>query len=111
MPLYDYRCARCRAVTEVFLRLGDQTSDVTCARCGSTEMARLVSRFSFKPSYRAKYSEDFREKTLPFLKSRPGAREMFAEGGESDEAKAFRLSEQIGERVDQVLEDRVFRDL
>ena len=33
MPLYDYKCAQCGAVTEV--RHGfDQTHDAPCAKCG-----------------------------------------------------------------------------
>jgi hypothetical protein len=70
---------------------------------------RLVSRFSFKPARAEKYNDEFREKTLPFLKSRAGAAELFAEGGESDESKAFALTERIGERVDAALETQVFR--
>jgi len=65
----------------------------------------MVSRFTVKHQRAAKYSEDFREKALPYLKSRPGVPEMLAEGGGSEEAVAFELSERIGERVDAALEE------
>jgi hypothetical protein len=68
-----------------------------------------VSRFSFKAERHAKYSEAFREQAAPYLRSRPEARELLAEGGESEEAKLFKLTEQIGERVDSMLEDQVFK--
>lgn len=112
VPLFDYRCQHCSAVTEVFVRPGGATaSAVRCPRCGSAETRRTVSRFSFKAERRARYSEAFREQAAPFLKSRPGAREFFAEGGESEEAKLYRLTEHIGRRVDTILQDQVFNRL
>jgi putative FmdB family regulatory protein len=111
MPLFDYRCRSCGAVTEVFVHRMEAPAAATCGRCASQDTVRLVSRFTFKPSHKAKYSEEFREKTLPFLKSRPGAADLFGEGGESDEAKAFALTEQIGQRVDTALDSQVFDKL
>jgi len=112
MPLFDYRCNRCGQVTEVFVRHpGDEHSAVPCAECGSADVTRLVSRFSFKPIRAEKYSEALREKTLPFLKSRPGADEFFAAGGGSEESKAFELTERIGQRVDAALDQHVLRQL
>ena len=84
---------------------------VPCARCGHPEMARAVSRFSFKASRTAKYNEGFRENMLPFLKSQPETSGLFDRGGESEEATAYKLTEAIGERVDSVLEKRVFDKL
>jgi putative FmdB family regulatory protein len=110
MPLFEFRCNACGAVSEVLVLRGDAAGP-RCSACGSPDLARLVSRFSFKAARRAKYSEDFREKQLPFLKSRPGMGEAFAEGSESEEAKAYKLSEQIGVRVDAALESQVFRKL
>ncbi len=103
MPLFDFRCKDCRAVTELLLTAPD--ARVLCGRCHSTQVVRLISRFSFKAAQAPKYSEEFREKTLPFLKSRPGAAELFAEGGGSEEATAYKLTEAIGERVDSALEN------
>jgi putative FmdB family regulatory protein len=111
MPLFDYRCRGCGCVTEVFIKgIGDQPG-VPCGRCASTDTVRLVSRFTFRASRADKYSEEWREKAMPFLKSRPGAAELLAEGGESEEAKAYALTEKIGERVDSALENRVFKNL
>jgi len=112
VPLFEYRCRQCGGVSEVFVRgAGMGTHAVRCLRCGSVETARVVSRFSFKSARPEKYSESFREQAAPFLMSRPGAREFFGEGGESQEAKLYALTEQIGERVDGVLQDQVFKKL
>jgi putative FmdB family regulatory protein len=110
VPLFDYRCRACGAVSEVFLRMQEER-DVRCERCASPDVLKLVSRFSFKATRAAKYDETFREKMLPFLKTQPGAREALAEGSGSEEARAFELTEQIGERVDATLDQHVFRNL
>jgi putative FmdB family regulatory protein len=110
MPLFEYRCHRCQAITEALIPPGS-SSPPTCAQCGSADLERLVSRFSFRAARKPKYSEEFREKTLPFLKSQPGAREFLAEGPGSEEAKSFELSERIGEKIDAALERQVFRKL
>ena len=102
MPLFDFRCTDCGAVTELLLSAPE--AQVRCGHCQSSQVVRLISRFSFKATQASKYSEEFREKTLPFLKSRPGAAELFAEGGGSEEATAYKLTEAIGERVDSALD-------
>ena len=46
MPLYDYRCAACNAVTTVFTRSFTDSVDPVCQRCGSRETARVLSTFA-----------------------------------------------------------------
>jgi hypothetical protein len=99
-------------MTEVLVRHGGRKPDaMRCPRCGDGELTRAVSRFSFKSGRRPLYSESFRERAAPFLKSRPGAGEFFAEGRESDEAKIHALTERIGERIDTAIETHVFKNL
>jgi putative FmdB family regulatory protein len=102
MPLFEYRCNQCSEVTEALLPTA--VAAVECRHCSSPETVRLVSRFTLKSQRAEKYTEAFRERTLPFLKSRPGAQELLAEGGRSEEAAAFELTERIGARVDAALE-------
>ncbi|MBN1484032.1 MAG: zinc ribbon domain-containing protein [Chloroflexia bacterium] len=46
MPIYEYRCPSCRGrFSKLVLRVG-QPDEVRCPRCGSTEVERLISRFS-----------------------------------------------------------------
>ena len=110
MPLFDYRCSACLALTEALVRPGS-SAPVECRQCGSMSTARIFSPFAIKLARAAKYDEKFRERTLPFLKSRPETRQVFAEGGQSDEAKAFALTEKIGARVDTILDQQVFAKL
>ncbi|MBI2867935.1 MAG: zinc ribbon domain-containing protein [Chloroflexi bacterium] len=103
MPIYEYGCAACGEVSSVLLRSYSPPDSVACERCGNTATQRLVSRVAYKMAYRPKYGEDFTEKALPFLKSK--FKKEFAEGGakESEEAKAFRINEAIGEQMDRVI--------
>jgi putative FmdB family regulatory protein len=50
MPIYDYRCRRCKEVHEIFIR--DSDSGIKCPSCGSEDMERLVSA-----SYRIKLGD------------------------------------------------------
>jgi putative FmdB family regulatory protein len=42
MPIYDFRCADCGALSEVLVR-GAEARGVQCPDCGSEKMERLVS--------------------------------------------------------------------
>ncbi len=44
MPIYEYRCNSCRAVTNVFVRTVSSPVNPVCSRCQGTDMVRLVSR-------------------------------------------------------------------
>ena len=46
MPLYDYRCAACDAVTTVLTRSASDRVEPVCRRCGGTEMTRQFSAFA-----------------------------------------------------------------
>jgi putative FmdB family regulatory protein len=45
MPIYEYRCADCRARFSVFF-LPPEHPEPRCRRCGSTNAIRLMSRFA-----------------------------------------------------------------
>ncbi|HHV81490.1 MAG TPA: zinc ribbon domain-containing protein [bacterium] len=48
MPLYDYKCLNCDATFEVLIKSPDE--DVFCESCGSKNVKRLISSFSFSSS-------------------------------------------------------------
>jgi putative FmdB family regulatory protein len=45
VPIYEYRCEDCRRRVSVFQRSMVAPVSVTCDRCGSIRLTRLVSRF------------------------------------------------------------------
>ncbi len=44
MPIYEYRCEACRAVSSIFVRSRNATVEPECERCQSKKMTRMVSR-------------------------------------------------------------------
>ncbi len=50
MPIYEYRCHKCRRRVSVYFRSFSAVSDPVCPNCGSTELTKLVSRISVMKS-------------------------------------------------------------
>jgi len=46
MPIYEFRCNRCRNRVSVFQRRIDSPVGAVCPKCGSGDLTRLVSRFA-----------------------------------------------------------------
>lgn len=46
MPIYEYRCRSCGAVSELFQGLGSQDDIVRCKACGGLDLERLISSTS-----------------------------------------------------------------
>ena len=44
MPIYEFRCGRCRRRTSVFTRSIGGDVEAVCSHCGSNDMSRLISR-------------------------------------------------------------------
>lgn len=44
MPVYEYRCGDCRRRSSIFFRSFNDVSSPACPVCGSSRMAKLVSR-------------------------------------------------------------------
>src|SRR3990172_9241086 len=44
MPIYEFRCQRCRRRSSVFTRSIGGDVEAVCSHCGSREMSRLISR-------------------------------------------------------------------
>src|SRR3989304_6249130 len=44
MPIYEFRCQRCRRHSSVFTRSIGGEVEAVCSHCGSREMSRLISR-------------------------------------------------------------------
>lgn len=104
MPLFEFLCEKCHAITEVLWQgAGSESRAVSCAQCGSRAVSKVISKVSFKVAKPAKYSEAFLHKARPFLRAQKETAQYFAEGNGSEDARTFRLAEQIGERIDRTL--------
>jgi putative FmdB family regulatory protein len=108
MPLFEYRCRKCGAITEALVRRAESVGDtVTCVHCGSGAATKMVSLVSFQVARRAKYSDEFLDKAKPFLKTQKETARCFAESKGSEDSKTFQLSEQIGKRIDRTLANQL----
>ena len=50
MPVYEFACNACSAPVSVFVRSISSPVSGECARCGSKDLRRLVSKFAFTRS-------------------------------------------------------------
>jgi len=55
MPIYEYRCNDCGAVSEVYAGMGELNDALSCKTCGSSQLVKLISSatiptFSSRPS-------------------------------------------------------------
>jgi len=108
MPVFEFRCKECEALTEVLCwGAGFTKHRVTCDQCGSKATAKVISRVSFKVAKPAKYGEEFLHKARPFLRKQKETAEYFAEGKGSEDSRTFELAQRIGERIDRTLATRV----
>lgn len=46
MPIYEFRCRRCRKKTTALVLVRARIDEVRCASCGSGDLERLWSRFA-----------------------------------------------------------------
>lgn len=46
MPIYEFRCNRCRSRVSVFQRRIEAPGAAVCEKCGSDDLTRLISRFA-----------------------------------------------------------------
>ena len=46
MPIYEYQCQNCDAVTSAIILKPEREKEVSCSKCGGKELSRLVSRFA-----------------------------------------------------------------
>jgi putative FmdB family regulatory protein len=46
MPIYEFRCLRCRKKTTALVLVRARVNEVRCSSCGSGDLERLWSRFA-----------------------------------------------------------------
>ncbi len=50
MPVYEYRCNKCKKRSSFFVRSVSDKVAAVCSACGSTEMERLISAVAYHKS-------------------------------------------------------------
>ena len=50
MPIYEYECAKCQAISTFLILRKEDAARVACKGCGSKKMSQLVSRVTYHRS-------------------------------------------------------------
>jgi len=64
MPIFEYQCKKCGHVTEVLEKAGAKDKR-TCAKCGSSEVVKLLSSFGVGRSGTSSSSSSCQTGTCP----------------------------------------------
>src|SRR3990170_2222406 len=99
MPIYEFRCQRCRRRSSVFTRSIGGEVEAVCSHCGSREMSRLISRVAVLRSEDDAFA---------------GLDEASVGGGDENDRKSRarwvgRMSSQGGEPLDSEMESELER--
>ena len=54
MPIYEYQCDKCHRRSSILTMRVSEKVDAVCKHCGSTKLARLMSRFAMPKSEEAR---------------------------------------------------------
>jgi putative FmdB family regulatory protein len=52
MPLFEYRCEKCDAVSEFLVGVSQEKQVIQCPQCGATELTKLLSATNVGGSHR-----------------------------------------------------------
>lgn len=92
MPIYEYDCQGCRRRVSLLVRSLSSNEAPRCPRCGSAELARLMSRFATPKS------EDARLEAAADLS-------QFGDLDENDPGSVARFVKHMGEEMGEDLGD------
>lgn len=93
MPIYEYRCAGCRKVSEFLVLNLSAPFDPVCPRCGGTDLTRVLSRV------RVRLSEETRMERL----ADPHRWGGLADVDENDPASMARMMRQMGPHLKEAM--------
>jgi len=101
MPIYEYQCLSCKSIFQRLMLKKDEMEIISCPKCESSELKRLISRVVFhtKESNRIREYDPKARKDDAFFKdtrniglhAKKRAMEMGVDLGESFESKLDRL--------------------
>jgi putative FmdB family regulatory protein len=57
MPIYEFRCRKCHSLTSILSKSIAEPVVIKCSSCYSNDLAREISRFSYRKSNQAIWEE------------------------------------------------------
>lgn len=116
MPIYEYRCSKCRAKTTVFRRGYSDASTVACGQCGSNDTVRLISGFAYHRSLASRLEEfdtskprtesDYRDSRNIGLWARKRVREL---GADADTVRE--IDQVVEQATEKALSGKLFDEV
>jgi putative FmdB family regulatory protein len=74
MPIYEYKCSSCGAVSEIFTNTGGHSDPLACKSCGSTNLEKMLSAASIGTADSSQSSCSSKEKCYtPSCGTAPGS--------------------------------------
>ncbi|HDP70080.1 MAG TPA: zinc ribbon domain-containing protein [Actinobacteria bacterium] len=56
MPIFEYRCLKCKEKFELLIGVGRDDEELKCPYCDSNELSKLFSTFGFKGEHKGSSS-------------------------------------------------------
>jgi putative FmdB family regulatory protein len=86
MPIYEFACQGCRKKVSIFQRSMTTAVAAKCPECGSTDLSRLISKFSF-------------HRSMPDFDDMSGLDDMMDGLDENDPKSVARWARRMGETM------------
>ncbi len=99
MPIYEYECGDCQAISTYLILRQEDSSGVTCKGCGSRKMSKIISRVAYHRSETDRLNE--------FDTRKPRGGEFYKDNrniGLWAKKRARELGADLGPEFDEVVE-------
>jgi putative FmdB family regulatory protein len=100
MPIYEYECQQCQAISGFLILKKEDSSKVTCLKCGSKKMSKVISRVTYHRS------ED--DRLAEFDPRKPKGEEFYKDSrnvGLWAKKRAKELGADLGPQFDEIVEN------
>ncbi|OGP99493.1 MAG: hypothetical protein A2Z51_11525 [Deltaproteobacteria bacterium RBG_19FT_COMBO_52_11] len=100
MPIYEYECQQCQAVSTFLILKKEDAARVACKGCGSKKMSPLISRVTYHRSERDRLNE-FNPRQTPGEEFYKDSRNI----GLWAKKRAKELGADLGPQFDEIVEN------
>lgn len=100
MPLYEYECQKCRAVSTFLILKKEEEAKVLCRGCGSPQMSRIISCVT--------YHRSEGDRLRDFDTGKPRGEEFYKDSrniGLWAKKRARELGADLGPKLDEIVDN------
>ena len=99
MPIYEYECQQCQAISGFLIMKKEDPTKVACLKCGSKKMSKIISRVTYHRSEEDRLNE--------FDTRKPKGEEFYKDSrnvGLWAKKRAKELGADLGPKFDEIVE-------